>query len=191
MNKVLSKPANALFPVPAVLVTSRHGEGEPNIITIAWTGVMNNNPPMVYVAVQPSRHSHRLIKESGEYVINIPSADLAKIVDYCGVVSGRDVNKFRETGLTPLAASQVKAPLIKECPVNLECKVREVLSLGSHDVFIGEVVAVHFDKDVLDERGTPDFEKIKPYAFCMGEYRAVEGRIGTFGFSKRGQNEEK
>lgn len=185
MNKVLSKPANALFPVPTVLVTSRLGDGEPNIITIAWSGVMNNNPPMVYVSIQPSRHSHRLIKESGEYVINIPSADLARIVDYCGVTSGRDVNKFKETGLTPLAASQVKAPLIKECPVNLECKVREVLSLGSHDVFIGEVVAVHFDKDVLDERGTPDFEKIKPYAFCMGEYRTVEGRLGRFGFSKK------
>lgn len=185
MEKTLLKPANALFPVPAVLVTSRLGDGEPNIIAIAWTGVMNNNPPMVYVAVQPSRHSHRLIKESGEYVINIPSAEMAKIVDYCGMVSGRDVNKFKETGLTPLAASKVKAPLIKECPVNLECKVRNVVSLDTHDVFIGEVVAVHADKDVLSEKGSPDFEKINPCAFCMGEYWGLKERIGSYGFSKR------
>lgn len=185
MNKVVKKPATALFPVPAVLVTSRLGEEDPNIITVAWTGVMNSVPPMVYVGIQPVRHSHRLIKESGEYVINIPSAGQARVVDYCGVVSGRDVNKFKETGLTPLAASQVKAPLIRECPVNLECRVKQVLSLGSHDVFIAEVLAVHFDKDVLDENGNPDFDKIRPYAFCIREYRQVAGMLGSFGFSKK------
>ncbi len=184
MEKSLLKPVNALFPVPAVLVTSRLGDGEPNIIAIAWTGVVNNSPPMVYVAVQPSRYSHGLIKGSGEFVINIPSAEMAKVVDYCGMVSGRDVNKFRETGLTPLAASQVRAPLIKECPVNLECKVRSVVSLETHDVFIGEVVAVHADKGVLDDKGMPDFEKIRPCAFCMGEYWELKERIGRYGFSR-------
>lgn len=184
-NKVIASPSTVLFPVPVVLVTSRYGDERPDIITIAWTGVMNSMPPMVYIGVQPVRHSYKAIRESREYVINIPSADMAKVVDYCGVVSGRDVDKFKETGLTPLAASRVKAPLIKECPVNLECRVKQVVSLGSHDVFIAEVLAVHYNEDVLDEKGNPDFDRIKPYGYCAGEYRLISGKLGYYGYSKK------
>jgi len=186
ISKITKGPSTALFPVPTVLVTCQLGEGEPNIITIAWTGVMNNIPPMVYIGVRPERYSHKMIRESGEYVINIPSVDWAEAVDYCGIVSGRDVNKFKEKGFTAVPAAHVKAPLIKECPVNIECKVQQVVSLGSHDIFIAEVLAVHYDENVLDENGIPDLDKIKPYAFCTGQYRAIADKLGTFGYSKKG-----
>lgn len=170
-----------------MLVTSRPEEGEPNIITIAWTGIMNSEPPVVYISVRPvGRHSHRLIKESGEYVINIPSAGQARVVDYCGTVSGKDVNKFKETGLTPAPASHVKAPLIAECPVNIECRVRQAISLGSHDVFIADVLAVHYNENVLDEKGRPDLDKIKPYGYCFNEYRVMSNKLGSYGYSKKG-----
>lgn len=184
--KVTQKPSTALFPVPAVLVTSQMGEGTPNIITIAWTGVMNSVPPMVYIGVQPQRHSYGLLKESGEYVINIPSVDQSKVVDYCGIVSGKNVDKFKETGLTPVSSTHVKPPLIEECPVNIECRVAQTVSLGSHDVFIAEVLAVHYSENVLNENGQPDVGKIKPYSFCLGEYRSIAEKIGTFGYSKKG-----
>lgn len=187
IRKITRGPSTVLFPVPAVLVTSRLEGSEPNIITIAWTGIMNSEPPVAYIGVRPvGRHSYRLIKESGEYVINIPSADQAKVVDYCGTVSGKDVNKFKETGLTPLPASQVKAPLIAECPVNLECKVRQVIPLGSHDVFIADVLAVHYNENILDEKGRPDLDKIKPYGYCFNEYRMISDKLGSFGYSKKG-----
>lgn len=148
---------------------------------------MNSEPPVVYVSVRPvGRNSYRLIKESGEFVINIPSSDQVKVVDYCGTVSGRSNNKFRETGLTPLPAAHVKAPLIAECPVNVECRVKQVLPLGSHEVFIADVLAVHFNEDVLDEKGRPDIDKIKPYGYCIREYRAIAGKLGYHGFSKKG-----
>ncbi|MDI9447267.1 MAG: flavin reductase family protein [Pelotomaculaceae bacterium] len=186
IQKVTRGPSAALLPVPAVLVTSRLEGSEPNIITIAWTGVMSSEPPVVYISVRPvGRHSYRLIKDSGEYVINIPSADQIKMVDYCGVVTGKDVNKFKETGLTPVPGARVRAPLIAECPVNIECRVRQILSLGSHDVFISDVLAVHYNSQVLDEKGRPDMEKIRPYGYCTGEYRELADRIGRYGFSKR------
>lgn len=175
-----------MFPVPVVMVTSCLEDSEPNIITVAWTGIMNSEPPVVYIAVRPEgRHSYRLIKESGEFVINVPSAEQARAVDYCGVVSGRDINKFDKTGLTPVPASQLRAPLIAECPVNLECRVRQEIPLGSHNVFIADVLAVHYNEDVLDEKGRPDFNKINPYGYCMREYRLVTEKIGTHGYSKR------
>ncbi|OPY56314.1 MAG: Flavoredoxin [Pelotomaculum sp. PtaU1.Bin035] len=186
INKVTVGPSTVLFPVPTVLVTSGLAGSNPNIITIAWTGVMNSEPPVVYVGVRPEgRHSHRLIKESGEYVINIPSAAQARVVDYCGTVSGRHVDKFKETGLTPVPASHVKAPLIAECPVNLECKVRQVVSLGSHDVFIADVLAVHYSESVLNEKGRPDLDKIKPYGYCLNEYRLMSDKLGSFGYSRK------
>jgi len=187
IRKTTRKPSTALFPVPVVLVTSRPEGGEPNIITIAWTGVVNSEPPMVYVSVRSEgRKSHGIIKESGEYVINIPSADQAPAVDYCGLVTGGEVDKFKETGLTPLPALHVGAPLIAECPVNIECRVRQVISLDSHDVFISDVLAVHYNEDVLDEKGRPDFDKIKPYGYCTGEYRKISEKLGHFGYSKKG-----
>jgi flavin reductase (DIM6/NTAB) family NADH-FMN oxidoreductase RutF len=186
IKKIVKEPTTALFPVPTVLVTSCLEEGDPNIITIAWTGIMNSVPPVVYISVRPEgRHSYRLIKESGEYVINIPTAALAKQVDYCGTVSGSKVNKFKESGLTPVPASRVKAPLIAECPVNLECKVRQVLALGSHDAFIADVLAVHYNEDVLNEKGRPDMEKINPYGYFGSEYRKMADKLGFYGYSKK------
>lgn len=187
ISKITRGPATVLFPVPTVLVTSVLEGSEPNIITIAWTGIMNSEPPVVYIGVRPvGRHSYRLIKESGEFVINVPSSEQARVVDYCGAVSGKEVNKFAKTGLTPVPATHVSAPLIEECPVNLECKVKQVLSLGSHDVFIADVLAVHYSKSVLDEHGRPDLEKISPYGYCNGEYRLLSEKIGSYGYSKKG-----
>jgi len=168
--KISKSPNTALYPVPAVLVTSVMTGQQPDIITIAWTGTINSNPPLVYVSVNPSRHSHRLIKESGQYVINIPSAEQAKALNYCGTVSGRDTDKFQGTGLTPIPATHVQAPLIKECPVNLECQVKQIVSLGSHDAFIGEILAVHVNENILDAHGRIDYSLAKPLVFCGGHF---------------------
>ncbi|MDA8441972.1 MAG: flavin reductase family protein [Peptococcaceae bacterium] len=184
MRKVTKTPSTTLFPVPNVLVSSQLGD-KANVLTIAWTGIMNSVPPIVYVSINPSRFSHKLVQESGEYVINIPSADLARAVDYCGVVSGRDIDKFQATGLTPVAATQVKAPLIAECPVNIECRVRQTIELGSHDVFVADVLAVNYSETVLDTAGRPDLAKLNPYGYCLNEYRALGEKLGTFGFSQK------
>lgn len=181
--KIKVNTVPTLFPVPTVLVTSRLGD-ETNIITIAWTGIMNSQPPTVYISVNPIRYSHKLIKESGEYVINIPTIKLASLTDYCGIVSGKNVDKFSETGLTPVQASYVNAPLITECPVNIECKTKHVVSLGSHDAFIAEILAVHYNEEMLDERGRPDIGKIQPYGFLGNEYWSLNEKIGHFGFSR-------
>lgn len=172
------------MPVPVVLVTAAAEGFRLNMITIAWTGIVNSEPPMVYVSIRPSRHTYEMVRRSGEYVINVPSVDQVRQTDYCGVVSGRDVDKFKETGLTPVPAAHVKAPLIKEFPVNLECRVVETVKLPTHDVFIGEVLAVHFNEEVLNENGRVDVDKVRPYAFCMQEYRTVVEQIGGYGFSK-------
>ncbi|HVJ47862.1 flavin reductase family protein [Desulfitobacterium sp.] len=185
MSKKIHKPITGLFPLSAVLVTAQSGDIRPNIITIAWTGVMNSIPPVVYVGVNPLRYSNHLIAEAGEYVINIPSADQVPAVDYCGLVSGRDVDKFEATGFTPVPAEHVQAPLIAECPVNIECKVRQVLHLESHDVFIADVLAVHYNEEVLDEKGRPDYQKIKPYGYCLGEYYGISDKLGSQGFSRK------
>lgn len=185
MSKVIHKPTTGLFPLPAILVTSQSGENSPNIITIAWTGVMNSVPPVVYIGVNPLRYSHQLISESGEYVINIPTAEQVAAVDYCGLTSGRAEDKFNATGFTPVPATHVKAPLIAECPVNMECKVRQVLHLESHDVFMADVLAVHFNEEILDEKGRPDYQKIKPYGYCLGEYHGLGDIIGAQGLSRK------
>ena len=184
INKVLKQPGVVLFPVPAVLVTCQSGDSEPNIITIAWTGIMSSSPPTVYIGVQPTRYSHGLIRESGEYVINIPSTDWVRVVDYCGSVSGREINKFKEKHLNSVPAVNVKPPLINECPVNIECRVKQVLQMGSHDVFIADVLAVHYDENVLDESGRPDLDRIRPFGFGAGEYRMMGDILGRHGCSR-------
>jgi Conserved protein/domain typically associated with flavoprotein oxygenases, DIM6/NTAB family len=166
-------------------VTSKTEGSAPNVVTIAWTGIMNSEPPILYIGVNPTRYSHKLIKDSGEFAINIPSVDQAKQVDFCGLVSGEKVDKFRETGFTTTTASFIKTPLITECPVNLECKVRQIINLGSHDAFIAEILAVHYNEDVLDQKGRPDIDLIRPYSYSLREYRLVADKIGTFGFSKK------
>ena len=185
-KRIVKNLARLPLSMPTVLVTVQTKDKDPNIITIAWTGIMSSNPPTVYIGVQPIRHSHSMLKESMEYVINIPSDELAQITDYCGIISGKVINKFEKTGLTPIPASFVKAPLIKECAVNLECKVKTILNLGSHDVFIAEVVAVHYDEEVLDGNdGSPDLDKIKPYSFCLGEYHSMGEKLGSIGYSRQ------
>ncbi len=157
----------------------------PNILTIAWTGIMCTEPPIVYIGVNPTRYSYKIIKESGEYVINIPTVDQVKQVDFCGIVSGEKVDKFKETGFTTSPATYIKAPLLVECPVNIECKVRQIISLGSNDAFIAEILAVHYNEDVLDEKGRPDLDIIRPFSYSLREYRTLADKIGSFGFSKK------
>lgn len=183
MKKVNKNPSTALLPVPSVLITAQKNNGRPNIITIAWTGILSSKPPLVYISLRPSRYTYSIIKASGEYCINIPSENLYKEVDYCGVVSGRNTDKFKETGLTPLPSNLINAPLIKECPVNMECRVKDVLPLGSHDMFIAEVLTVHYNENVLKENGKPDIGKIKPLSLCLREYRSVAKRLGVYGLS--------
>lgn len=186
IKKIVKDAGTVLFPIPVVLVSCVGKSGKPNIITVAWTGVMNSEPPVVYVSVRSQgRHSYGLLKESGEYVINLPSAAQAKQVDYCGTVSGGKVDKWQETGLSALPAIHVQAPLIAECPVNLECKVRQVLPLGSHDVFIADVLAVHYNEDALDEKGRPEPDKINPYGYCLKDYRLMTDKLGSFGYSQK------
>ncbi|MBI4743279.1 MAG: flavin reductase family protein [Actinobacteria bacterium] len=186
MAKKLKDPTTALFPCPVVLVTSVDANLKPNIITLAWVGTICSEPPMIGISIRPSRYSHKLISESKEFVVNIPSEDLVFAVDYCGVVSGKDIDKFKQAKLTSVSALQVKPPLIEECPVNIECKVKNIISLGTHDLFIGEVVKVHIDEDVLDEKGKVDIAKAKPFAYTVHEYWSLKEKIGFYGYSKKG-----
>jgi flavin reductase (DIM6/NTAB) family NADH-FMN oxidoreductase RutF len=168
-----------------VLVTVAGGKKAANIITIAWAGTVCSSPPMVSVAVRPSRYSHGLLQASREFVVNIPRASQVDKVDLCGMTSGRERDKFAATGFTPLKASKVKAPLIAECPINIECVVRHQLSLGAHDLFIGEVVAVQCDEEVLDSRGRLKPAAIDALAYVDGDYWSLKEKIGTYGFTKR------
>ena len=184
MAKVTKKSSTALYPVPAVMVSCGTGD-QANIITLAWVGTLCSNPPLVGIGVRPSRYSHGLIQEAGEFVINLPSADQTRWLDHCGIVSGRDEDKWAACGFTPAPATEVQVPLIAECPVNIECRLQQTLSLGSHDLFIGEVVAVQVDEQVLNERGRLDFGKARPFAYMDGEYRQIGELLGTFGYSKK------
>ena len=147
MAKQTWKAGNMLYPLPAVMVSVTDDKGQDDIITVAWTGTICTNPPMVYISVRPSRFSHHMLMETGEFVINLTTEKLTRATDYCGVRSGRDVDKFKETGLTREKAEFVKAPMIKESPVSIECRVTEVKKLGSHDMFLAEVLAVHADEE--------------------------------------------
>ena len=181
--KILSKPGPLMAPLPAVMVTCGDMENS-NIITIAWTGIINTNPPMTYVSVQRSRHSYDIIKERGEFVINVTTEDLVKAMDYCGVKSGRDVDKFKELALAKEPADLVAAPLIAESPVNLECKVVDVKEMNSHVMFMAEIVAVHIDDRYVDENGAYDYGSMKFVAFNHGKYYKVDSKpLGFFGYS--------
>ena len=183
--KIRKKPCTALFPCPVVLVTCLDAIGKPNIITLAWAGTVCSEPPMIGLGIRPTRHSHKLIENSKEFVVNIPSTKILKETDYCGVTSGKDADKFSETGLTPEQADKVKAPLIRECPVNMECILKDRIPLGAHDLFLGEIVQVHIDQDILDENGNIDFTKADPFVYNVGEYWSIHKKIGTYGFSKQ------
>ncbi len=185
MKKVTRKPTTALYPVPVVLASCGTGS-QANIITLAWAGTLCSKPPLVGIGVRPSRHSHGLIQEQGEFVVNIPTAEQVKSVDYCGVVSGRDEDKWAACGFTPLAGTEVDVPLIAECPVNLECRLEQTLSLGTHDLFIGEIVAIQISEEVTDERDRIDYDKANPLVYMGGEYRRVGELLANHGHTKRG-----
>ena len=183
MAKVEWKPGNMVYPLPAVMVSCADKEGNSNIITIAWTGTVCTNPPMAYISVRPERHSYQMIRETGEFVINLTTKDLAFATDFCGVRSGRDVDKFSEMKLTKEQGSVVAAPMIKESPVNIECKVREVQEFGSHHMFLADVVAVHVDDKYMNENQKFELGKAEPIAYSHGEYYSLGELLGTFGYS--------
>lgn len=187
MGKQLWKPGNMLYPLPVVMVSVAGTHGEKNILTIAWAGTICSDPPMVSISVRPERYSYNMIKETGEFVINLTTKDLARATDYCGVKSGRDVDKFAEMHLTPVMGDVVKAPMIAESPVNIECRVTEVKHLGTHDMFLAEVVAVHADERYMDEKQKFHLEKAQPIVYSHGAYLVTGEQIGTFGYSVKKQ----
>ena len=184
MSKQVWKPGNLLAPVPPVLVSCGNME-KPNLITIAWAGTINSDPVRVSISVRPERYSHGLITESGEFVINLPTQKILRAVDWCGVKSGRDVDKFKEMGLTAVPGSAVSAPVLAESPVNLECRVFQTIPLGSHDLFLADVVAVDVDEDLLDEAGRLRLDKAGLAAYVHGTYYVLGKQLGTFGYSVR------
>lgn len=183
MSKEIWKSGNMLYPIPAVLVTVRDHAGRDNVFTVAWTGTVCSDPAMVYVSVRPSRHSYNMIKETGEFVINLTTKDLAYATDYCGVKSGRDVDKFEAMKLTKQNGKYVQAPLIKESPVNIECEVVDVIPCGTHDMFLSKVLCVHADKKYMDKSGKFDLAKAKPIVYSHGQYYVTGEKIGKFGYS--------
>jgi flavin reductase (DIM6/NTAB) family NADH-FMN oxidoreductase RutF len=185
-GKTSWKPGNMLSPVPVVLVSCGGVKGlKPNLITIAWIGSVCSEPPMLSIAVRPERYSHALIKATGEFAVNVPSVDQARVTDWCGVVSGRDVDKFAGAGLTPAAGLKVACPIVMECPLNIECRVRKSLELGSHTLFLSEVVAVQVSSQLVDARGRLDLQRAGLVAFAHGHYFALGRHLGHFGFSVR------
>lgn len=183
--KIKKKPSTTLFPCPVVLLTCVDSAGEPNIITLAWAGTVCSEPPMIGLGIRPTRHSYKLIKNSKEFVVNIPSTKILRETDYCGVTSGKDTNKFSETGLTQERAEKVRAPLICECAVNMECILKDIIPLGAHDLFLGEIVQVHINQEVLNKKGDLDFSKADPFVYNVGEYWSINKKIGTYGHSKQ------
>ena len=180
------KPGTMIYPLPAVLVSVGATEDEYNLFTVAWTGTVCTNPPMCYISVRPERHSYDIIKRTGEFVINLTTARLARATDWCGVRSGRDYDKFKEMGLTPVAAAMVKAPVVEESPVAIECKVRQVIPLGSHDMFLADVVNVLVDEEYINpESGKLDLQRAELITYSHGEYFRLGEVIDHFGWSVR------
>lgn len=183
MGKLTWKPGNMLYPLPAVMVSVADKAGNSNILTVAWTGTVCTNPPMVYISVRPERYSYPMICETGEFVINLTTKELAYATDYCGVKSGRDVDKFKEMNLTREKADIVGAPMIAESPVNIECKVKSVQELGSHHMFLAEVAAVHVDDRYMDKNQKFHLKEASPIVYSHGEYYDLNEMIGSFGYS--------
>ena len=195
MSKQEFKPGNMLYPLPAVMVSCKYGDsddpqcpnpalsGKPNIITVAWAGTVCTNPPMLSISVRPERYSYHMIKASGEFVVNLTTEALVRAADYCGVRSGRDVDKFKELRLTPQASRMVSVPGIAESPVNIECRVRQILPLGSYHMILADVVAVTVDADAIDERGKFHLNRTGLVSYSHGEYFLLGKKLGTFGYS--------
>lgn len=183
MGKQTFKPGNMLYPLPVIMVSCQRADEKPNIITLAWAGTICSDPAMVSISIRPERHSYNIIRETGEFVINLTTEELAFATDLCGVKSGRDVDKFKLTGLTPFASKVVKAPSIAESPVNIECKVKDILEYGSHHVFTAEVVNVTVDDKYMDENGKFNLNSSKVIAYSHGEYIGLGKKLGKFGYS--------
>ena len=191
MAKQLWKPGNMIYPLPAVMVSVTDGEGHDNIITVAWTGTVCTNPAMAYISVRPSRYSYDMIRKTGEFVINLTTEKLAFATDFCGVRSGRDVDKFRKLNLTKEKAQFVSAPMIGEAPVSIECRVREVKELGSHDMFLADVLAVHADEAYMDKNNRFRLNDAGLLVYSHGEYLAGGRKVGTFGYSVKKKQMQK
>ncbi|MEE3481478.1 MAG: flavin reductase family protein [Lachnospiraceae bacterium] len=187
-EKIGFKPGNMLYPVPAVLVACRDLENHINLFTVAWTGTVCTNPPMLSISVRPERYSYHMIEETGEFTVNLTNEALAKATDFCGVKSGRDIDKWKECHLTPVPGTEVKAPYVEESPVSIECRVVEKRPLGSHTLFLAEVAAVHCDSSYLDEKGTFHLEEAHPIVYSHGTYFSLGRKLGTFGYSVRKKN---
>ena len=177
------KPGNMLYPLPAVLVSVADRQGNSNLLTIAWAGTICSDPPMVSISVRPERYSYHMIEETGEFVINLTTENLCFATDYCGVKSGRDVDKWKEMKLTRIPGEIVDVPMVKESPVNLECRVTEKRELGSHHMFLAEIVAVHVDDAYMDETGKFNLNDAKPLVYSHGRYLSTGKELGFFGYS--------
>lgn len=188
MEKITWKPGNMLYPLPAVMVSCADRAGNDNILTIAWTGTICSNPPMLSISVRKERHSYPMIHETGEFVVNLTTEHLVFATDYCGVKSGRDVDKWKEMNLTRESGEVVKAPMIKESPVNIECRVTEEKDLGSHVMFLAEVVSVHVDKAYMDDQQKFHLDKANPIVYSHGTYFGMGRELGTFGYSVKKSN---
>lgn len=184
MSKIQWKGSTLLAPVPAALVSCGTMEN-PNALTVAWTGITCSDPPMTYISVRSERYSYEIIKNSGEFVINLTTGAMARATDFCGVRSGREMDKLAAAGLTAEPANEVSAPVITQSPLSLECRVRQIIPLGSHDMFLAEIVAVDVEEKLLDEAGKLRLEKAGLMAYSHGEYFAMGKKIGSFGYSVR------
>ena len=182
MSKIEWKSGTFIYPIPAVMVSCGDME-KSNIITVAWTGILNTNPAQVYVSIRPERHSHDIIEKTGEFAINLTTSELAFVTDWCGVKSGSKVDKFKEMNLTKEELNHIKCPGIKESPVTIECKVKEIRKLGSHDMFIADVLSIDADERYIDEKGAFDITKCDLIAYANGKYFEMGKQVGTFGYS--------
>ena len=177
-------------PLPPTLVTCGTVDN-PNVFTVAWTGILNTQPPVTYISVRPERYSYELIKQSGEFVINLPTGQLVRAVDYCGVKSGRNTDKFKEMNLTAEPATKISTPILAESPVNIECKVREIVELGTHHMFVADIIALNVAKELIDKSGKLQLDKANLLAYAHGEYYALGKKLGSFGYSVRKKKTKK
>lgn len=188
MEKEFWRPGNMLYPIPAVMISCGSETHRPNIITVAWTGTVCSSPPMVSVSIRKERYSYDIIKNSKEFVINLVTKELVKKADFCGVMSGRGIDKFKEMKLTPMKGNVVGAPIIGESPVNMECIVKDILPLGSHDMFLAEVVSVAVDKRYIDKSGKFNLNQSNLIVYSHGEYYGLGELLGKFGYSVKKNN---
>ena len=190
MAKAKWRGGAMLAPVPPTMVTCSH-DGKDNVFTVAWTGITNTIPPKTYISVRPTRHSYNIIKEKGEFVINLTPSRLTKEADYCGIYTGKKVNKFEKCKLTKIKGTEIDCPMIEECPVNIECRVTDVISLGSHDMFMADIVAVNVDEELFDKEGKMRLDKAGLICYAHGEYFELGKKIGKFGFSTNKKKKKK